>query len=420
MITSPAMPKYSLITACVVSLLLQACTVVRVPNETRGDQFVDSHFHITGYAMQGVSLKTLIDRYMGKRVLRSTAMPIPLQQKWDPFEHFADDKMPPNYYLGPKASLYYYAFIDAQLALDYLELADYDQIRIDPMITGFDPMDNYAVQHIKRVLLNFPGVFSGIGEFTVHKEIVSDKIGADSIKSIAGEQTPPDVIDGGKLSLYSPALERVLNFAGETGLIAVLHSDLYPAKVSYDGKQAEVLPADPYLAGMKHLCAATPNTTLIWAHTGLGRFVKPPSDHLDKVAEILEACPNWSVDISWDLVQAYIVSPEAGMPSSEQWQDFIRRYADRVLWGSDHVIHSKNQLDAQGQAQLGDSMPVYDYQVVMDKTAALWKALGPVISDRVKVSNHLRLFDIARAKVRNWERLHAGEDVWNLPVDAAE
>ena len=40
------------------------------------------------------------------------------------------------------------------------------------MITGFNPTDMYAADHIRRVLQTFPGVFSGIGEFTIHKEFV--------------------------------------------------------------------------------------------------------------------------------------------------------------------------------------------------------------------------------------------------------
>ena len=44
------------------------------------------------------------------------------------------------------------------------------------MITGFNPADMYAADHIRRVLETFPGVFTGIGEFTIHKEFVSAKI----------------------------------------------------------------------------------------------------------------------------------------------------------------------------------------------------------------------------------------------------
>ena len=76
------------------------------------------------------------------------------------------------------------------------------------MITGFNPADMYAVDHIRRVLETFPGVFTGIGEFTIHKEFVSSKI--------AGETA----------SLTNPALDRILDFAGEVGLVVILHNDI--------------------------------------------------------------------------------------------------------------------------------------------------------------------------------------------------
>ena len=71
------------------------------------------------------------------------------------------------------------------------------------MITGFNPTDMYAADHIRRVLQTFPGVFSGIGEFTIHKEFVSAKV--------AGEVA----------SLQDPALDRLLDFAAEVGLVAI-------------------------------------------------------------------------------------------------------------------------------------------------------------------------------------------------------
>ena len=67
------------------------------------------------------------------------------------------------------------------------------------MITGFNPADMYAVDHIRRVLTTFPGVFEGIGEFTIHKEFVSSKVAGDTA------------------SLTDPALDRILDFAAEVG-----------------------------------------------------------------------------------------------------------------------------------------------------------------------------------------------------------
>ena len=141
---------------------------------------------------------------MGTTVGRAAVFGIPLQQQWS-YGNTGD--FAPTYYLQTDAPLYYYSFTDASIAMAYKSLPPEDQKRLDPMITGFDPADMYAADHIRRVLTTFPGVFSGIGEFTIHKEFVSSKI------------------PGETASLLNPALDRVLDFAAETGLVAILHSD---------------------------------------------------------------------------------------------------------------------------------------------------------------------------------------------------
>src|SRR6185295_7955188 len=106
------------------------------------------------------------------------------------------------------APLYYYSFTDAWIAMAYRSLTEEQRARFDPMITGFNPTDMYAADHIRRVLQTFPGVFTGIGEFTVHKEFVSAKIAGDVA------------------SLQDKALDRILDFAGEVGLVVTLHNDI--------------------------------------------------------------------------------------------------------------------------------------------------------------------------------------------------
>ena len=66
----------------------------------------------------------------------------------------------------------------------------------------------YAADHIRRVLQTFPGVFSGIGEFTIHKEFVSSKVSGETA------------------SLTNPALDRILDFATQVGLVALIHNDV--------------------------------------------------------------------------------------------------------------------------------------------------------------------------------------------------
>ena len=79
----------------------------------------------------------------------STLFGIPLQQQWS-YANTGD--FAPTYYLQTDAPLYYYSFTDAYIAMAYRSLTPAEQARFDPMITGFNPADMYAADHIRRVL----------------------------------------------------------------------------------------------------------------------------------------------------------------------------------------------------------------------------------------------------------------------------
>ena len=166
--------------------------------------FHDSHFHLTNYVQEGIDVPRFL-AIMGTRVGRSTLFGIPLQQTW--FYPNTGD-FAPTYYLQSDSPLYYYSFTDAVIAQAYLSLTKEERARFDPMITGFNPADMYAADHIRRVLTMYPGVFTGIGEFSIHKEFVSAKI------------------PGETASLTNPALDRILAFAAEAGLVVILHNDI--------------------------------------------------------------------------------------------------------------------------------------------------------------------------------------------------
>ena len=320
--------------------------------------FHDSHLHLTNYVQEGTAIKDFISM-MGSKVGRSTVFGIPLQQQWL-YGNTGD--WAPTYYLQSDAPLYYYSFTDAHIAMAYRSLTKEQQARLDPMITGFNPTDMYATDHIRRVLETFPGVFSGIGEFTIHKEFVSSKI--------AGEVA----------SLTNPALDRILEFAGKVGLVVIIHNDIdmpfpKPDQESY------------MLHQMKTLFARHPNTTIIWAHIGLGRVVRP---HKEQAAIIEKICTDPSfkhvyMDISWDEVAKYaMATPE----SIKRTAAMINRYPNRFLFGTDVV--APQSLDAM--------VSVYDAY------APLWAALTPEASTKVRKGNYERLFDEARRKVRAWEK----------------
>jgi predicted TIM-barrel fold metal-dependent hydrolase len=241
------------------------------------------------------------------------------------------------------------------------------------MITGFNPADMYAVDHIRRVLELFPGVFTGIGEFTIHKEFVSSKVAGD----IA--------------SLTDPALDRVLDFAGEVGLVVILHSDI---DMPFAKPGAEPV----FLTQMKDLLRRHPKTTIIWAHMGLGRVVSPTQGQAtpgapefnpgfrELVTGMLDD-PTLShvyFDISWDEVAKYaVLSPETIRNTAAAFN----RYSDRILFGTDNVA------PADQAAQLR----VYDLWV------PIWAELTPEASLKVRKTNYERIFDAARVKVRAWE-----------------
>ena len=320
--------------------------------------FNDAHFHLTNYIQEGTDIHVYLNEIMGDKIGRSTLFGLPLQQQWS---YRVTGEFAPTYYLDTDAHLYYYSFTDAMMAMAYKSLPKEQQERLDPMITGFNPTDMYAAAHIRRVLLTFPGVFSGIGEFTIHKEFVSSKI------------------EGDVASFYDPALDSILDFCAEVGLVALIHNDIdnpFPK------------PGKPnYLDGMRDLVKRHPKTTIIWAHVGVGRVVAPLKDMLTPFEEMLAdpAYNNLYLDISWDEVAKYIVATEKSVANSAY---LINKYPDRFLFGTDNVAPTSQEK------HLG----VYNiYQ-------PLWNALTPEAREKILLKNYARLFDKARVDVRAWEK----------------
>jgi len=320
----------------------------------------DVHLHLTNYIQEGTDIHELV-RIMGSKIGRAAVFGIPLQQQWS---YRVSGDFAPTYYLDTDAPLYYYSFVDAAIAMAYRSLPPAERARLDPMICGFNPADMYAADHIKRVLTTFPGVFSGIGEFTIHKEFVSSKI--------AGEVP----------SLEDPALDRVLDFAAQAGLVVLLHNDV-DRPFPKEGEEPT------YFAQVKDLFRRHPKTTIIWAHVGLGRVILPIDDYASHLAAML-ADPqykNLHFDISWIETAKYIVASEQSVKVSA---DLINRYPDRFLFGSDEVAPTEQ----------GKLLHVYDVY------APLWKALSPETRAKVLHGNYERLFDEARRRVRAWEKAH--------------
>jgi hypothetical protein len=332
------------------------------------NEFYDSHFHLTNYVQQGITPREFL-AIMGTRVGRSTLFGIPLQQQWS---YANSGTFAPTYYLQSDAPLYYYSFTDAYIASVYKLLTPAEQARFDPMITGFNPSDMYGVDHIRRVLQVFPGVFTGIGEFSIHKEFVSSKV--------AGETA----------SLTNPALDRILDFAAESGLVVIMHSDI-------DMPFAKVDAEPVYLSQMKAVLKRHPTASIIWAHVGLGRIVHPVQvsaeaaerdpNHIGLVEAMLSdpTLSHVNFDISWDEVGKYAVSSPA---TATRVAAMLNKYPDRFLFGSDTVAPANAAA----------------YFAVFEMWNPVWRQLTPEASLKVRKGNYTRIFDAGRQRVRAWER----------------
>jgi predicted TIM-barrel fold metal-dependent hydrolase len=189
-------------------------------------------------------------------------------------------------------------------------------------------------------------------------------------------------VAGETASLTNKALDRLLDFAGEAGLVAIMHNDIdvpfpKPGQESYQVVQ------------LRELLQRHPQTTIIWAHMGLGRVVRPVKDQAAIIDRALSdpSLKNVYIDISWDETAKYVVASQETVLTAA---DLINRHPDRFLFGTDEVAPT----DA------------HKYLHVYDLYAPLFARLTPTASEQLRKANYARLFDEARRKVRTWEQAH--------------
>jgi hypothetical protein len=131
--------------------------------------------------------------------------------------------------------------------------------------------------------------------------------------------------------------------------------------------------------------------TIIWAHTGLGRVVRPAEDHLAIFDAILSDADFDHVyfDISWDEVAKYVTrDPD----STLAWAALLEKHPTRFLFGTDAVA----------------SRDTASYLKTYRDYAPLWELLDAETSALVRKGNYERLFDAANARVRAWEAAQLG------------
>src|SRR6478609_9657518 len=249
-----------------------------------GWMYNDGHVHPTSYIQEGRSAAELIADMDQLRIHYATMMPIPtnvLSSQPDPLwrplagQHHCG----PVYYLPPRllasrtlvdgdvaeacqaTELYMNTGVDATTALRYRQLPAHQRKRLDPMITGLHIGDMHCSAYLLQKLHEYPGVFTGVGEITLHKEIVEQLFAGKRQASLEHNLAP---------------LCKLLETCGGIGMPVVLHCD-----IGSPAAQAGDAPA--YWDGLQRLFAdpAVNATTIVWAHAGgLGRFVNAPEGHV--------------------------------------------------------------------------------------------------------------------------------------------
>ena len=175
---------------------------------------------------------------------------------------------------------------------------------------------------------------------------------------------------------------KILDFAAKTGLVVILHCDI-------DAMASNRKAPPAYLDALKNLFNKHPETTIIWAHSGLGRYIKARWNHTELLMSLLDSHPNLYVDISRNIVARQFLK---GKALKRKWKNFLETYSQRILFGSDITSPTHDK---------------YNKAIFLYKK--IWRSLSPPALKNITYKNYKRLFDQARLKVRSWEEKELAE-----------
>jgi hypothetical protein len=277
--------------------------------------------------------------------------------------------------LNSDGPLYYNTMVDDQTADAYLALSPENREKFDPMVTGLALGDMRSSELLIDKLRRRKGVFTGVGEITVYKEWVQEKVGVELQADMTSRVG---------------ALIKLMSTCGVIGMPVVLHCDV------------DVMPWDRKFyepAHFENICnflrkKDCKGTTIIWAHAGgLGKYSRIRDGHLGRLQQVLKDPEMKHVyfDLSWDTVAKQLT-----MDNEEKLQDpakiqqlvtLLETYPDRFLFGSDSL--APNDVEAWQSTELA-------YKVVFEK-------LKPEDAHAIKLGNYEKLIVGARKKVRLYE-----------------
>lgn len=210
-----------------------------------------------------------------------------------------------------------------------------------------------------------------IGEVTLRKELV---------ETLFAGKTQADL-----KSNIAPTREA-LRLAGVIGMPWVMHCDSdKPESLKSDSEKGK---PPKYLEDIKALYRSCPNTDIIWAHGGgLGRFVKAGKEHVNELHKFMEdpTLSHVKLDISWSQVAKQVTqSPE----STKDWAEFLCKYKDRILFGSDTLTPQKNE-------KWTETFDMYEKDGLFEQM----NAIDPTAADTILKENYKKVVVAARSRI---------------------
>ena len=288
------------------SIFFILSTLIAFPVCARDYLYSDAHLHYVDFFQETDGMGKLVEMMDSGNIEHVMISGMSVAKKWH-----EDEPQRPRYYAGDDAPVYWYSATDFIILDAVKKLPESQQKRFHPFLTGFNPTDKNSDQHIRRMLEMNPGFWQGIGEiFTRH----------DTLTALMRGDIP---------RANNEALHRVYKLAAEYDLPVLVHSNIT--------SQRERQPL--YLEEMEEAVSKHPNVRFIWAHAGTSAEIHRYQEMLpflfQTVRRLLETYPNLYIDLSWTMLDTYLVDEKRKAVS--EWVELVTAYPERFLLGSDAV-----------------------------------------------------------------------------------
>lgn len=300
--------------------------------------FVDAHVHVVDFLQTAPTAAQFCAGMRAAGVERAVVFGLPVKKKWP-----INEPRRPGYYLDGNSPCLYYSLTDELVATLHDGLPAATAQRVAPMLCGFDPTDQLAIEHVE-LLWSRHECWRGIGEVMLRH---------DDLTNMTHGENP---------SAAHPALDPVFDFAAQRGCPVSVHHDS-----SSPGRAGE----HEYVDQLDTMLARHPATTVVWCHAGVSRRIEPRGQS-KVVADLLDAHRGLHIDLSWVLLD-HLVDADTGQVDPS-WEETILRRPDRFVVGSDQVGDPADWPRLAGRVRrLLDRLPATVRDVVAEGNAGrLW------------------------------------------------